>query len=1018
MQKRSKILLSGLLFSILFLSGCGAIGTGVGFWLGSKKNSSQNQPPVVTLLEPDKDEVDINHVVVIHYRLYDVESNPANVKVEYSLDQGKTWSIATEVASYPGYTSSGTIGLTTSPLGQEHYFLWNSFQDLPAVNISNVLVRVSPTDASSGKAGSADTSIPINIKNEYTATFAGTLPPNAIGAIKRPRYIYYDSQNKKIYFTNITTNAILALDENGTLTRVSGTGLTPFNSDYVFAKNANLGLPAAIDRWEEGPSKEDAIVFADTLNVRIRQVNLITEIISTFSGNGVFAFSTDVLPFQSSITAPWGVSAFANNGKIAGLFFSEPFTQTIRFINISGGPITLYQGVIKAGKQLELRIPNMTMKTILGNPGATPRPADGFAWTTDNQLNGMATLNYPTALRYTPSPKRLLYFIDSEQTIRVVNLDANGSNATLYPNAYYTTATLTLNASEVKTIFGTQSLSTTLSQALNSTTANIWDVRSDGKIEDIFVLPNDQDNSVNDIYFTDGFGTSSVWKIDGKTGLLTRVAGNGVFDPINFQSEGKATEIPLAGPTGIYIYNKILLIADQINNSIRAVNLDTTPQVFFNKTIQPGDMVTLYRGETVQQTELIEPKEVAVDNEDKKIYILDIQGQVLEIDAISLTQTPIAGLGIKPAPTTGTDEYVPAAQVRLSLPEGIAFWRGNVNNQTMRLLFITDNSFPKSRIRLVNLGDNPIQFGPITNLQPGHIATLIGQGNTQTDGGTTYDLSPTPVENVRLAKLIDVAVVKDKNNLPLVYVLEEIQDSNSGSLIYRVLAYNPRSSNASFYINGINGNQRTIGSGQIAAILVGQRTNIDFSQPLNFHLSKPGIMDIMEIQNQPILFLPLAGSHVVVGVNYSNKNQNVFGQNILPGQGAAIAGQKSITGGFSGDFGPASNSQLNEPTGVTYLPKNADFQAEILLIADSGNQRIRAVYGNASGEFQNLSGKIQTLAGTGFAGFNGDVFPPEDTYFNFPNHATGLLVKNLQGKPRMIIYVSDQGNTRIRRFAR
>ncbi len=153
--------------------------------------------------------------------------------------------------------------------------------------------------------------------------------------------------------------------------------------------------------------------------------------------------------------------------------------------------------------------------------------------------------------------------------------------------------------------------------------------------------------------------------------------------------------------------------------------------------------------------------------------------------------------------------------------------------------------------------------------------------------------------------------------------------------------------------------------------------------------------------------------------------------------------------GFSGDGGPAAAAQLNLPYGLA-----AD-AAGNLYIADLGNNRVRRIapdgtistvagngYKASAGEGEiatqaplltprnvavdsmgdfyisefeghrvrcvTSSGKMNTLAGTGVAGFSGDNGPATAAQLNYP---AGLAVDSAGA-----IYVADSGNNRIRKI--
>ena len=65
-----------------------------------------------------------------------------NITAQYSTDGGASWHAAT---SGPG--GSGTGGLSVTPSGNAYTYVWNSSADLGASLDSNVLFKITPTDA-------------------------------------------------------------------------------------------------------------------------------------------------------------------------------------------------------------------------------------------------------------------------------------------------------------------------------------------------------------------------------------------------------------------------------------------------------------------------------------------------------------------------------------------------------------------------------------------------------------------------------------------------------------------------------------------------------------------------------------------------------------------------------------------------------------------------------------------------------------------------------------------------------
>ena len=96
--------------------------------------------------------------------------------------------------------------------------------------------------------------------------------------------------------------------------------------------------------------------------------------------------------------------------------------------------------------------------------------------------------------------------------------------------------------------------------------------------------------------------------------------------------------------------------------------------------------------------------------------------------------------------------------------------------------------------------------------------------------------------------------------------------------------------------------------------------------------------------------------------------------------------------GFSGDGGPATLATLNGPAGLAVV-------GTTLYIADSGNQRVRAV--------DLALGTIRTVSGNGAPGFSGDGGPATAAQLSFP---AGLAAT----PDTRLLFIVDQLNNRVR----
>jgi sugar lactone lactonase YvrE len=145
---------------------------------------------------------------------------------------------------------------------------------------------------------------------------------------------------------------------------------------------------------------------------------------------------------------------------------------------------------------------------------------------------------------------------------------------------------------------------------------------------------------------------------------------------------------------------------------------------------------------------------------------------------------------------------------------------------------------------------------------------------------------------------------------------------------------------------------------------------------------------------QPVA-MPLLPSSVAFdaagNLYFADTNRHQVYESSLAGALSVVAGDG--VQGFSGDGGAATSAELNSPQGVAVGPDGT------LYIADTGNERIRAVSG----------GTITTFAGNGSAGFVGDGGTAGNAAFRWPNalaiDASGALL------------VCDAENQRVRRIS-
>lgn len=163
-------------------------------------------------------------------------------------------------------------------------------------------------------------------------------------------------------------------------------------------------------------------------------------------------------------------------------------------------------------------------------------------------------------------------------------------------------------------------------------------------------------------------------------------------------------------------------------------------------------------------------------------------------------------------------------------------------------------------------------------------------------------------------------------------------------------------------------------------------------------LTSPGALGTTIHLNHPTQVVEMPDKKLLL-VSWHNHKLRLFDP--ATGLAEVVCGRGA---GFAGDGEGLEAVRLNQPSAV-----RLDAQGQVIIL-DQRNQRIRRLTSVSAG------GTIETIAGTGTAGFSGDGGAPLSAEVNFPMGSNpppgGGVALDAQG----MIYFSDILNNRIRRL--
>ncbi len=169
------------------------------------------------------------------------------------------------------------------------------------------------------------------IAGNGTAGYSGNNGLAASAMINFPKKLVYDSASNSLYFSDQFNYVVRKINLNtNVITVVAGSGVYGNAGDGGIATSAQLSYPRGLTK-----DKNNNLYIADNGNYKIRKVNLTTNIITKYAGNGTWAGDGHLIEYAAF---PSTHLTQDNNGNVyVGI------NSSVRKINTSG-IMTLYAG--------------------------------------------------------------------------------------------------------------------------------------------------------------------------------------------------------------------------------------------------------------------------------------------------------------------------------------------------------------------------------------------------------------------------------------------------------------------------------------------------------------------------------------------------------------------------------------------------------------------------------------------------------------------------------------------------
>jgi cysteine-rich repeat protein len=863
----------------------------------------------------------------------------------------------------------------------------------------------SPSDVAVDSAGNvfiADTAA-FRVRRRDAATglmttFAGTGTSGSLGdggaatsaQLTRPYGLTVDGFGN-VYIADSSAHRVRRVDAStGVITTIAGTGVSGSSGDGGPAAAARLNAPSGVAVDGLGN-----LFIADRNNYRVRRVDGITGVITTYAGTGNGPFSGDDGPATSAVLQPLRVAI----DPAGDLYVTDANSDRVRKIDAASQIITTYAG---------------------GGASA----AEGIA-ATAAQLPNPSGITFDPAgnLYVTTNPVYKVRRVDkTSQTITTVA--GTGSQGFAGDGGPATSAQLSVPdgvAHDGTTLYIADTQNHRLRSVVNATIATAVGTGSRGFTGDgllasctkLGYVNNLSLDSLGRLYAVDTFdgrliridsrgvltmlatnlsfphavaidsagnayvanaGSNSVVRVDAITGAISRIAGIGSF--ASSGDDGPAIDAALNFPMGLVIDAAgNLFVSENFGARVRRIDAVTKIITTYVGGGTGGD------GGLAVDAELYDPQGLAIDAAGN-LYIGEGTGRVRRVDVMTGVISTVAGNGIDGDPTDGRL----ATETTLSLPYGVGF------DNLGRLLIVEAGTGTIRRVDAQGImstvagsaapagsGDGMLATATTLSFPNGVVSDLAGnlfiadtfgayvrRVDATTNIITTFagDVDPEGVGPQMDAWLADpraIAVIPGRT-LFAGGTSGRIEASDAGGFIRAVAGrYN--------FEGQAGSNRARFGSptfGTIGGIAYDALTHRLFVTETSAH--RIHIIDVVDPADEKTWTI------------------------------TTLANTAGTAGATDGD---AATARFREPTGLHYDPAT-----HTLLVADTGNHAVRAIALGSGLAQATVTTVVGKLAQRGFSGDGGDataakLFAPQ------------AIARCDNGD----LFVADTGNRRVRRVS-